>query len=204
MWRPRCWRPTANSTSLFAWRPSIETASKQCEISRSAIRRPAAQMPIFRLSQLADISLDTGASYIYHERNQRYIPIKFSVRGRDLGQRRCRGAEAYCAKCEAAERISGRMGRRVWRTPGSGQTPRDHRTDHSVSDHGDSLQPVQFASRQPAGAGRHTFCHRRRGDIALCQRPRFQHLRCNRFRISFRCLGHEQHPSYLPITTRSG
>jgi heavy metal efflux system protein len=37
------------------------------------------------LTELADISLDTGASYIYHERNRRYIPIKFSVRGRDLG-----------------------------------------------------------------------------------------------------------------------
>jgi len=37
------------------------------------------------LGELADISLDTGASYIYHERNERYIPIKFSVRGRDLG-----------------------------------------------------------------------------------------------------------------------
>ncbi len=37
------------------------------------------------LSELADVSLDTGASYIYHERNQRDIPVKFSVRGRDLG-----------------------------------------------------------------------------------------------------------------------
>jgi cobalt-zinc-cadmium resistance protein CzcA len=37
------------------------------------------------LSELATISLDTGASYIFHERNQRFIPIKFSVRGRDLG-----------------------------------------------------------------------------------------------------------------------
>jgi heavy metal efflux system protein len=37
------------------------------------------------LRELADISLDTGASYIYHESGQRYIPIKFSVRGRDLG-----------------------------------------------------------------------------------------------------------------------
>jgi heavy metal efflux system protein len=37
------------------------------------------------LSDVADISLDTGASYIYHERSERYIPIKFSVRGRDLG-----------------------------------------------------------------------------------------------------------------------
>ena len=37
------------------------------------------------LDALADISLDTGATYIYHERNQRYIPVKFSVRDRDLG-----------------------------------------------------------------------------------------------------------------------
>ncbi len=37
------------------------------------------------LSEVADISLETGASYIFHEKNQRYIPIKFSVRGRDLG-----------------------------------------------------------------------------------------------------------------------
>jgi len=37
------------------------------------------------LSELAQISLDTGASYIFHEGSQRYIPVKFSVRGRDLG-----------------------------------------------------------------------------------------------------------------------
>ena len=36
------------------------------------------------LSELAAITLDTGSSYIYHERNQRFVPIKFSVRGRDL------------------------------------------------------------------------------------------------------------------------
>ncbi|MDR3486901.1 MAG: CusA/CzcA family heavy metal efflux RND transporter [Bradyrhizobium sp.] len=37
------------------------------------------------LRELATITLDTGASYIYHERSSRFIPIKFSVRGRDLG-----------------------------------------------------------------------------------------------------------------------
>ncbi|SIO67813.1 cobalt-zinc-cadmium resistance protein CzcA [Bradyrhizobium erythrophlei] len=37
------------------------------------------------LSELADISLDTGASYIWRERNERFIPVKFSVRDRDLG-----------------------------------------------------------------------------------------------------------------------
>ena len=36
------------------------------------------------LSELASISLDTGASYIFREKNQRFVPIKFSVRGRDL------------------------------------------------------------------------------------------------------------------------
>ena len=35
-------------------------------------------------SELASITLDTGASYIFRERNQRFVPIKFSVRGRDL------------------------------------------------------------------------------------------------------------------------
>jgi cobalt-zinc-cadmium resistance protein CzcA len=37
------------------------------------------------LCELADISLDTGASWIYHEHAERFIPVKFSVRGRDLG-----------------------------------------------------------------------------------------------------------------------
>jgi len=48
------------------------------------------------LSELADISVDSGASYIYHERNQRFMPIKFSVRGRDLAG----------AVSEAQERIA--------------------------------------------------------------------------------------------------
>jgi cobalt-zinc-cadmium resistance protein CzcA len=37
------------------------------------------------LSELADIRLDTGAAWIYHEGRERFIPIKFSVRDRDLG-----------------------------------------------------------------------------------------------------------------------
>jgi cobalt-zinc-cadmium resistance protein CzcA len=37
------------------------------------------------LSELATVTLDTGASWIYHESTQRFIPVKFSVRDRDLG-----------------------------------------------------------------------------------------------------------------------
>jgi cobalt-zinc-cadmium resistance protein CzcA len=37
------------------------------------------------LSELAEISIQTGASFVYRESSQRFIPIKFSIRGRDLG-----------------------------------------------------------------------------------------------------------------------
>jgi heavy metal efflux system protein len=37
------------------------------------------------LSQLTHVTLDDGASTIYREGNSRYIAIKYSVRGRDLG-----------------------------------------------------------------------------------------------------------------------
>jgi cobalt-zinc-cadmium resistance protein CzcA len=48
------------------------------------------------LTDIATVTLDGGASYIYRERNQRYIPVKFGVRNRDL--------ESTVA--EAQERIS--------------------------------------------------------------------------------------------------
>jgi cobalt-zinc-cadmium resistance protein CzcA len=37
------------------------------------------------LSDVATVQLVTGASYIYREQQERYLPIKFSVRDRDLG-----------------------------------------------------------------------------------------------------------------------
>ena len=37
------------------------------------------------LAEVANVGLSTGAFYIYREAQERYIPVKFSVRGRDLG-----------------------------------------------------------------------------------------------------------------------
>jgi cobalt-zinc-cadmium resistance protein CzcA len=37
------------------------------------------------LTDVANISYESGASFVYREQQSRYIPIKFSVRGRDLG-----------------------------------------------------------------------------------------------------------------------
>ncbi|HLG45080.1 MAG TPA: CusA/CzcA family heavy metal efflux RND transporter [Reyranella sp.] len=46
---------------------------------------PAGGNAYVPLSELARISVDTGASFVYRESSQRFIPIKFSIRGRDLG-----------------------------------------------------------------------------------------------------------------------
>ncbi|WP_428670177.1 efflux RND transporter permease subunit [Reyranella sp.] len=37
------------------------------------------------LSEVANVALVSGAFYIYREQQARYVPVKFSVRGRDLG-----------------------------------------------------------------------------------------------------------------------
>jgi len=60
------------------------------------VQNPGSGNAYIPLSEVATITLDTGASYIFREKNQRYVPIKFSVRGRDLA-----GAVA-----EAQQRIS--------------------------------------------------------------------------------------------------
>jgi cobalt-zinc-cadmium resistance protein CzcA len=63
------------------YRSSLE-AVRDIKVGYTA---PAGANAYIPLHALADISLDTGASYIYREATQRYIPVKFSVRGRDLG-----------------------------------------------------------------------------------------------------------------------
>jgi cobalt-zinc-cadmium resistance protein CzcA len=63
------------------YRDNIDSVRK----IRVGYQTPGGVNAYIPLSDLAEISFDSGASYIYHERNERYIPIKFSVRGRDLG-----------------------------------------------------------------------------------------------------------------------
>lgn len=63
------------------FRDSIDTV----RTVKVAYQTPSGTNAYIPLSELANISLDTGASFIYRERSQRYIPVKFSVRGRDLG-----------------------------------------------------------------------------------------------------------------------
>jgi cobalt-zinc-cadmium resistance protein CzcA len=46
---------------------------------------PKAATAYIALGELGDVRLETGAAYIYRENNQRFVPLKYSVRGRDLG-----------------------------------------------------------------------------------------------------------------------
>jgi heavy metal efflux system protein len=46
---------------------------------------PKAPTAYIALGDLGEVKLETGAAYIYRENNQRFVPLKYSVRGRDLG-----------------------------------------------------------------------------------------------------------------------
>ena len=64
---------------------------------------PSGDTAYIPLNELASISLDTGASYIYHEKNQRFIPVKFSVRDRDLGSTVAEAQERIARKISLPE-----------------------------------------------------------------------------------------------------
>jgi cobalt-zinc-cadmium resistance protein CzcA len=57
-------------------------AIRRIPISAPASTGGVIQIP---LQDVADVRLVSGAAFIYREQQQRYVPIKFSVRGRDLG-----------------------------------------------------------------------------------------------------------------------
>lgn len=62
-------------------RDSIE-AIKRIPIG---VQEPDGTMNHVPLSEVASVRLTSGASFIYREHQERFVPIKFSVRGRDLG-----------------------------------------------------------------------------------------------------------------------
>ncbi len=59
------------------YREKIDYIKKIAVVTPDGFRIP--------LEELAKIEMDDGASLIYHQNNSRFIAIKFSVRGRDLG-----------------------------------------------------------------------------------------------------------------------
>ncbi len=63
------------------YRDSVEKI-RNLEVAYQAGNGTVGYVP---LKDLASVTLTTGAAWIYHEGGERFIPVKFSVRGRDLG-----------------------------------------------------------------------------------------------------------------------
>ena len=70
---------------VVRYTPEYRDSIDQIRNIKVAYTTSTGQNAYIPLSELATISLDTGAAWIYHESMQRFIPVKFSVRGRDLG-----------------------------------------------------------------------------------------------------------------------
>ncbi|MCF4126053.1 efflux RND transporter permease subunit [Methylobacterium sp. SyP6R] len=63
------------------YRRSLETI-RNITVGVTTASGSVMQVP---LSEIAKVQLVSGAAFIYRENQERYIPVKFSVRGRDLG-----------------------------------------------------------------------------------------------------------------------
>jgi cobalt-zinc-cadmium resistance protein CzcA len=125
------------------FRDSIDTV----RTVKVAYQTPSGTNAYIPLSELADITLDTGASFIYRERSQRYIPVKFSVRGRDLGGT---VAEAQDRVAKSVKLPNGYQ--IIW----AGEfedlakcqaAAANCRSDHPAADPRPAVWPVQFAAR---------------------------------------------------------
>lgn len=70
---------------VVRYTPEYRDSVEKIRNIKVAYTTPDGNNAYIPLSELATISLETGAAWIYHEGVQRFIPVKFSVRGRDLG-----------------------------------------------------------------------------------------------------------------------
>jgi heavy metal efflux system protein len=70
---------------VVRYTPEYRDSIEKIRNVKVAYQTPTGANAYIPLSELATITVDTGASWVYHEGVQRFIPVKFSVRGRDLG-----------------------------------------------------------------------------------------------------------------------
>jgi heavy metal efflux system protein len=67
---------------------------------------PKSPTAYIALGDLGEVKLESGAAYIYRENNQRFVPIKYSVRGRDLGSTVAEAQERVTQKVSTPEGYS--------------------------------------------------------------------------------------------------
>ncbi len=77
---------------------------------------PKAPTAYIALGDLGEVRLETGAAYIYRENSQRFVPLKYSVRGRDLGSTvaEAQGASPRRCRCRRATAWNGPASSARW------------------------------------------------------------------------------------------
>ena len=78
---PRCCKGEERYDLVVRYQPQYRSTVEEIENIR--ILAPSGER--VSLGQLCDVNIKDGASEIYREGNSRYVAIKYSVRGRDLG-----------------------------------------------------------------------------------------------------------------------
>ena len=86
------------------------------------------------LSQLAKIDVRDGASQICREENSRYVAIKYSVRGRDLGSAVEEAMRLVKEQVKLPVGLSHRLGRRVREPEEIAEAAGDRGADHAAGD----------------------------------------------------------------------
>ena len=145
------------------------------------------------LGELGDVTLETGAAYIYRENNQRFVPLKYSVRGRDLGSTVAEAQKRHRRKAAAARGLPHRVDGRIRRPGRSPEAARRHRAAEPAPDHDAALQPVQFHQGQLARACGHSLRGGRWHSRALRRWPELQHLGGDRLHLAVRSLVDGRH-----------
>ena len=162
--------------------------------SPSAPPRRAAAQRRFRWPMWRPCGSLSGAAFIYREQQERYIPIKFSVRGRDLGGAVLRGAAEGRREGGVAGRLSSRMGRRVRQSGGcAGRVWRWWCRLSVVADLRAALCEFRLGDRHAAGRQRDPDGADRRHLGALPHRNAVQRLRRDRLRRPVRHRGDGWH-----------
>ena len=76
------------------------------------------------LGDLGEVKLETGAAYIYRENSQRFVPLKYSVRDRDLGSTVAEAQERIAENVPLPQGYQPGMVRRVRRAAGGEEAAR--------------------------------------------------------------------------------
>jgi heavy metal efflux system protein len=112
------------------YRETVETISGLTIAVQDPATNKVAQIP---LTEVASINLVSGPAFIYREQQQRYIPIKFSVRGRDLGSTVLEAQRRIADEVQLPTSYRLEWGGRGREPAGRDQPPEgDHSFDHSA------------------------------------------------------------------------